>query len=134
MMATLEEELPQEEGWSTRKEEIRARFAEQAVNPVVDGAVGMSLVGAGVATMIVGMVRGRRGVLTWLLSSAIVLAGLAVIGGGAFARRSGRIATAEETVREHLAGLDPFARARILKEMASETAAPFIHWKMRRAG
>ncbi|NTW29630.1 MAG: hypothetical protein HGA39_09770 [Coriobacteriia bacterium] len=132
-MTTLEEEWAATEDWDERKEVIRARFAETAVSPLVDGALGMSLVGAGVATMVMRAVRGRRGFFSGLLSAVLVLSGLAVIGGGAIVRRSTRISSAEEIVREHLAGLDPLARARILKDMAAEAVPSFMR-KARHSG
>lgn len=108
-----------------RKDELRSRFVEKADDPVVDGAIAMSLVGAGVGTIIANIVRGKRSVWSYLLPVAFVLGGIAVLGGGAVSRRSTRIGAAEETVRAELSRLDPLARARILKDMAGEALSPF---------
>ena len=125
-MITREDIEARKDELLARKDELRSRFVERIDDPVVDGAIGMSLVGAGVGTIIANIVRGKRSVWAYLLPAAFVLAGVAVVGGGAVSRRSTRIETAEETVRTELAGLDPLARARILKDMAGETMAPFM--------
>ena len=93
-------------------------------DPAVDAAIGLSLVGAGLGTVIVNLVRGKRSAWAYLLPAVFILGGIAVISGGAVSRRSDRIATAEDAVREQLASLDPIARAQVLKGVAGETFAP----------
>ena len=125
-MITREDLEARKEELMARKDELQSRFMERIDDPVVDGAIGMSLVGAGLGTIIANVLRGKRSVWSYLLPAAFVLGGIAVLGGGAASRRSTRIGAAEENVRTQLAGLDPLARARILKDMAGEVMAPFM--------
>jgi hypothetical protein len=113
--------------WLARKDELRQRFAERADDPAVDAAIGMSLVGAGLGSAILNLFRGKRNPWAYLLPAVFVLGGIAIISGGAVSRRSDKIQVAEEAVREQLAGLDPIARAQVLRAAASETLAPFVH-------
>jgi hypothetical protein len=57
----------------------------------------------------------------------LLIGGSALAGRGAAHRRDLGIDEAEVRVREELASLDPFARARVLKDMASEQLRPLIH-------
>ena len=126
IMERKDEFLARKDELLARKDELRLRFVEKVDDPIVDGAIAMSLVGAGVGTIIANLLRGKRSVWSYLLPAAFVLGGVAVLGGGAFSRRSTRIGVAEETVRAELSRLDPLARARILKDMASEAMMPFM--------
>lgn len=126
LMERKDEFLARKDELLARKDELRLRFVEKVDDPIVDGAIAMSLVGAGVGTIIANLLRGKRSVWSYLLPAAFVLGGVAVLGGGAFSRRSTRIGAAEETVRAELSRLDPLARARILKDMASEAMMPFM--------
>jgi len=126
IMERKDEFLARKDELLARKDELRLRFVEKVDDPIVDGAIAMSLVGAGVGTIIANLIRGKRSVWSYLLPAAFVLGGVAVLGGGAFSRRSTRIGAAEETVRAELSRLDPLARARILKDMASEAMMPFM--------
>ncbi|NTU71175.1 MAG: hypothetical protein HGB10_05080 [Coriobacteriia bacterium] len=126
-MVTREEILATKDEWLARKDEIRDRFVERIDDPAVDAAIGLSLVGAGLGAVIMNLIRGKRGAWPYLLPAVFILGGIAVISGGAVSRRSDRIATASEVMREQLAGLDPIARAQVLKDVASESFAPLIH-------
>lgn len=126
-MVTREDLLAHKDEWLARKDEIRERFAESVDDPAVDAAIGLSLVGAGLGTVIVNLVRGKRNAWAYLLPAVFILGGIAVISGGAVSRRSGRITSAEEVVREQLASLDPIARAQVLRGVAGETLAPLFH-------
>ena len=126
-MITRDDMMARRDEWMARKDEIQGRFVERIDDPQVDAAIGLSLVGSGMGTGIMNLIRGKRSVWAYLLPGAFVLAGLAVISGGALSRRSGRIVTAEEVVRAQLAALDPIARAQVLRSAASETLAPFVH-------
>lgn len=110
-----------------RKQELQARFIEHADDVAVDNAIGLSLVGAGVGTMVFSLVRGKRGLWTYLLAGLFVALGLTVMGGGALSRRSVRVSEVEDSVRQQLGQLDPLARATILRDMAADTMAPFTH-------
>lgn len=125
------EELHQEmhlraEAIKARKDELQARFIEYADDTTVDSALGLSLVGAGAATIVFSLVTGKRGVWTYVVVGVFMALGLSVMGGGAVSRRSGRISEAEGIVREQLRQLDPLARARIVRDMAADTMAPFM--------
>ena len=113
--------------WLARKDELAERFAERADDPAVDAAIGMSLVGAGLGAVVLNLVRGKRNAWAYLLPAVFILAGIAVVSGGAVSRRSDKILVAEEGVRAQLADLDPIARAQVLRSAASETLAPFVH-------
>jgi len=121
-----EEMRVRSEAIRARKDELQARFGEYAVDPAVDSAVGLSLVGAGAATIIVSLMRGRRSVWTWVFGGVFILIGLSVMGGGALTRRSGRIEEVESSVREQLSTLDPLARAMIVRDMAADTVSPLM--------
>ena len=113
--------------WLARKDEIRDRFAEVVDAPAIDAAIGLSLVGAGLGTVIANLVRGKRRVWSYVIPVAFILGGIAVVSGRAVSRRADRITAAEDVVRAQLADLDPIARAQVLKDVATETFAPFIH-------
>jgi hypothetical protein len=124
-VVTREEMLARKEEWLARKDEIQASFIDRVDDPVLDSAIGLSLVGAGAGTIIVNLIQRRRSFVGVLVGFAFVLLGVAVLG-GTYRVRSERISDAEEQVRAQLAALDPIARAQVLKSMASETVAPFI--------
>ena len=124
-MVTKEEMLAKRDEWLARKDEIKMSFVDRVDDPVLDGAIGLSLVGAGAGTIIVNLIQRRRSVVGYLVGMAFVLLGLAVLG-GTYRVRSERISDAEKQVREQLAALDPVARAQVLKSMATEQVAPFI--------
>jgi hypothetical protein len=126
-MATREEILERRDEWLARKDELTDRFVDHIDDPTVDAAIGLSLVGAGLGTVIVNLFRGKRSAWAYLLPAIFVLGGIAVISGGAVSRRSDRISVAEDGVRAQLAGLDPIARAQVLKGIAGETFGPLIH-------
>lgn len=85
-----------------------------------------SLMGTGVGMTVYMLATRKRGFLAWAIPGALLAGGLALLAGGFSHKRTERINEAEQAVRDELAGLDPFARARILSDMASETAAPLI--------
>jgi hypothetical protein len=126
-MITREDMLERRDEWLARKDELKDQFVERIDDPTVDAAIGLSLVGAGLGTVLVNLIRGKRNAWAYLLPAVFILGGIAVISGGAVSRRSDRISTAAEAVREQLAGLDPVARAQVLKGAASDSFAPFIH-------
>ena len=126
-MITRDDMMARRDEWMARKDELTGRFAENLDDPAVDGAIGLSLIGAGLGTILMNLIRGKRSAWAYLLPGVFVLGGIAVISGGALRRRSGRIVSAEEVVRAQLAALDPIARAQVLRGMASEQLAPLIH-------
>ena len=125
-MVTKEEMLAKKDEWLARKDEIQAGFIDRVDDPVLDSAIGLSLIGAGTGTIIVNLVQRKRSVFGYLIGVAFVLLGVVVLG-GTYRVRSGRINDAEEQVRAQLATLDPVARAQVLKSMATEQVAPFIN-------
>jgi hypothetical protein len=125
-MVTREEMLAKKDEWLARKDEIQAGFIDRVDDPVLDSAIGLSLVGAGAGTVIVNLIQRKRSPVGYLIGVAFVLLGVAVLG-GTYRVRSERISDAEEQVREQLSALDPVARAQVLKSMATEQVAPFIN-------
>jgi hypothetical protein len=126
-MVTREEMMARAEGWRARKDEIQRQFAERVDAPSAEKAIGLSLVGAGVGTVVSNLIRRKRSPWAYVIPAILVLSGLAVMSSGAYGRRADRIAEAEEAVRGQLADLDPIARAQVLKEIAGETFAPYMH-------
>jgi len=124
-MVTKEEMLAKKDEWLARKDEIQAGFIDRVDDPVLDSAIGLSLVGAGAGTILINFIQRRRSIVGYLVGMAFVLLGVAVLG-GTYRVRSERISDAEEQVREQLSALDPVARAQVLKSMATEQVAPFI--------
>ena len=81
---------------------------------------GAALFGFGLVTAALRIVRGDRAPFGWMMPAALITAGLAMLIDGTFDRRSSRMAEAELVVREELAGLDPIARAQVLKGIAEK--------------
>jgi hypothetical protein len=126
-MITRDEMMERRDEWLARKDELKDRFVERIDDPNVDAAIGLSLVGAGLGTILVNLFRGKRSAWAYLLPAVFILGGIAVISGGAVSRRSDRISTAEDVIREQLSMLDPIARAQVLKGAATDTFAPLIN-------
>jgi hypothetical protein len=124
-MVTREEMLARKDEWLAKKGEIQASFSDRVDDPAFGSALGLSLVGAGAGTIIVNLIRHKRGALSYLIGAVFVVMGVAMLG-SAYRVRSGRISEAEVQVREQLSALDPVARAQVLRDMASEQVAPFI--------
>ena len=124
-MVTRDEMMAKRDEWMARKDELQGRFVDRATDPMVDSALGLSLLGAGAGTIVMGIVRRNRNVWGYVIGLAFVLAGVALLG-GSYRVRAGRISAAEEQVRAQLSSLDPVARAQVLKDMAGEQVAPFI--------
>ena len=126
-MVTREEIAAQAEEWRARKDEIQRQFAERVDAPRAEVAIGLSLVGAGVGTVVSNLIRRKQTPWAYVIPAVLILAGLVVMSGGAYTRRADRITEAQDAVRAQLATLDPIARAQVLKEVAGETFAPFMH-------
>ncbi len=109
-----------------RKDELQARFGEYADDPMVDNALGLSLVGAGAGAIIFSLLRGKRSIWTWAFGAVFIMLGFSVMGGGAMSRRSDRISEVESSVREKLGTLDPLARAMIVRDMAADAVSPLM--------
>lgn len=124
-MVTREDILAKKDEWLARKDEIQAGFIDRVDDPVLDSAIGLSLVGAGAGTIIVNLVQRKRSPFGYLIGVAFVLLGVVVLG-GTYRVRSERISDTEAQVREQLSALDPIARAQVLKSMATEQVAPFV--------
>lgn len=108
-----------------RRDDIREQFNEHWDDPAIDNAVGLSLVGAGAATIAYGIFVKRRSIWYYLLAGAFMMAGAALMGGGAVSRRSTRISDTGEMVRAELLALDPIARMQVLRSVGRETM-PFV--------
>jgi|GEM_PF-6992083 len=128
-------------GWanSSREElqrraaEIRSQFVESVDAEAAASATGWALVGTGVALGLVraffsaGSRRRTRDVVFPLVF--IALGGAMLAGAALWRHRAMHISEAEMRVREEMTALDPVARIRILKDLASETvgAVPLVN-------
>ena len=126
-MTSADEYIDTSAEWATRKAELTERFERFVDAREAGNALGAALIGAGAGSIIVSLLRRKRSVLGYAIGVFFVLAGALVLGGGAYGRRSQAISLARENVHRELEGLDPLARAEILREIAAETVAPLIH-------
>lgn len=109
-----------------RAEEIRERFSENMTAEVVTSAAGWTLISTGIAWGVTDWLKGRRLLRSLIFPAGLIVLGVAVLGGGAFMhRRGGYIDEAEMAVREQISKLDPFARLRVLRDVAEESV-PFV--------
>ena len=83
-------------------------------------AAGALLIGSGIVAAIINLLGGKRDAWAWFLPAILLTGGTALIVAGALERREGRIDAAEAAVRAELDGLDPIARAKVIKEGAEE--------------
>lgn len=83
-------------------------------------AGGLSFVGTGLGLIVTMAVRRRRGLVAWLVPGALIAFGLALLGAAAAGRYGSHIEETEQAVREQLSQVDPFARVKILKDLAEE--------------
>lgn len=86
-------------------------------------AAGAVLIGSGAVAAIVNLLGGKRDAWAWLLPAILLTSGTALLIAAALERRESRIDAAEAAVRAELDGLDPIARAKVLKEVAEEQLA-----------
>lgn len=115
-----DEMLARRDALMERAEEIREQFRDSVDADAVTAAAGLSLVSGGVAWALTSALRGRRGLLSLLVPACLIFAGVVVAGRGAVGHRSKRISTVEDLVRDEMSGLDPLAKARVLRDMTSE--------------
>jgi len=109
-----------------RAERIREQFAENVTQDVVTNFMGWTLVSTGIAWGVTDWMKGRRMLRSMIGPIVLLVLGTAVLGGSMALRRRGmHIDEAEERVREELHSLDPFARLRVLRDVAEETV-PFV--------
>ncbi len=114
------------EAMALRAEAIRERFAENVTQEAVTNFVGWTLVSTGVAWGVTDWTRGNRVWRSLILPIGLMVLGTVFLSGGrAWHRRSMHISEAEERVLAELKALDPFARFRILRDVADE-AVPFV--------
>ena len=83
-------------------------------------AAGAVLVGAGIAATIVNLLGNKRDFWSWVVPSALLSGGLALLVAALFEWRGDRIDAAEAAVRAELDSLDPLARAKVLKDVAED--------------
>ncbi len=95
-------------------------FPETQTTETAAGAV---LIGSGIVATIVNLLGGKRDAWAWILPAILLTSGAAMLVAAALERREGRIDAAEAAVRAELDGLDPIARAKVLKEVAEEQLA-----------
>lgn len=105
-----------------RADEIREQFEENVSSELVTNFTGWTLVSAGISWGVTDWMRGRRSLTSMWLPVALITLGAAVLSGNrAWQSRAMHIGEAEERVREELQSLDPFARMRVVKDVATET-------------
>ncbi len=97
------------------------------------GDEGAAETGAGVLLIALGAVgaalaagRQRSSFLAWFVPALLLGSGVAVLLGIGLEKRSRRMEEAEELIAAELEGLDPFARAKVLKDIAAEQLEPFL--------
>jgi hypothetical protein len=101
---------------------LREQFAQHVTADAVTTFSGWTLVSTGLAWGVTDFMRGRRGVRSLVLPMSLIAMGAAVLGGGTLLhRRATQIGEAEVRVREELAELGPFARARVLRDVTDDT-------------
>lgn len=88
-----------------------------------EAAAGAVLLGAGIVATIVNLLGNKRGFWSWVLPSILLSGGASLLFTALFQWRRGRIDAAQSAVRAELEGLDPLARAQVLKEVAEEQLA-----------
>jgi hypothetical protein len=127
------------EEWSERAEmsreelaqraaQIREQFAENVTQEAVTTFAGWTLVSTGVAWGVTDFMRDRRRLRNLLFPIALIVLGVAVLGGSTlWQRRAEQIGEAELRVREEIDALDPFARARVLRDVAGESLPLIRH-------
>ena len=115
----------QREMLAERAAMIRERFAERVSEEAVTNFAGLTVASTGVAWGVTNWVRGRRSALSLLGPALLVATGLAVVGGGAWRRRSRHIHDVEGHIEEQLAGVGPIARVQIVREMAAHAVPHF---------
>jgi len=89
-------------------------------------ALGVSLVATGLALGVTLLARKRGGVWAFAIPGALIAFGLAAAGTGAASEYGSHVDRTEQAVREQLNQLDPFARVKILKDLASEQVPSFM--------
>lgn len=89
-------------------------------------AAGLAFLGTGVAMGVVMSLRRRQGVAAWLIPGLLVILGTALVGTSAAARYGVRVDETEQRVREELGQLDPFARVKVLKDLAEEQVPSWL--------
>jgi hypothetical protein len=110
--------------------DVKERFASAGERfpdeNTVETGTGAFFLGVGALMAIVSVARGRRGTSAWILPIVLLTGGFALVLTSALQRRSAGIEAAEEAVREELDALDPFARAKVLKEVAQEQLEHYL--------
>lgn len=127
IITAREDLLAKREALMARANEIREEFGEHVDGDTVAMAAGLSLLSGGVAWGLTQILRGRRGFMALLAPLALIAMGLVIASRGAMSRRGAHILATEDRVRDELAGLDPLARVRVLRDMASEQLAFVRH-------
>jgi hypothetical protein len=96
-------------------EQIPEDFPLETVTQAGAGMMAVGLVG-----LVLGIARGRRGGATRTASALVLICGAAAAGAVFLLQRQVRIEETEDEVKDALSGLDPVARAQVLKAVAQE--------------
>jgi hypothetical protein len=92
----------------------------------LETGAGAALLGAGIAAGILMATRRRRGFFAWAIPGAILAAAIVMLTDVVLDVRSERIEEAEEAIEGELAGLDPVARAQVLRSIGERQIQAFM--------
>lgn len=115
-----EDLIARREALMARAEELREQFGENVDADMITMTAGLALFSGGIAWAVTMGMRGKRGLRAFVAPAALILAGVVIAGRGGAHKRDAHIFETEARVREELSGLDPFARVRVLKDLATE--------------
>jgi hypothetical protein len=85
-----------------------------------ESGLGAALVGIGAFTLLRTVRRNRGGFFAWALPGSLIAAGAVMIAHVGLSARSARIAEAEDQITAELEGLDPVARAQVLRSVSEQ--------------
>jgi hypothetical protein len=87
---------------------------------LVEGGASAGIIGLGIAALVLMLVRGRRGFFAIAIPGALLAAGLVMLTDVTFDVRGERIAWSRAFITSELEGLDPIARAQVLRDVVRE--------------
>lgn len=87
---------------------------------LVEAGAGAGVIGLGIAALVLMLVRGRRGFFAFAVPGALLAAGLVMLTDVTFDVRGERIAWSRAFITAELEGLDPLARAQVLRDVVRE--------------
>lgn len=91
----------------------------------IEMVAGVTLVGAGTAAGVFGIVRHKRGFLAWAIPGALIAGGLALLANRGIDRRAEHMAIVRDRVTAELSTLDPIARVQVMRDTLQDQVAFF---------